>query len=172
VKYTLADGNYVVLNVDGAALGTIANLAASQPTPQNAKVFFLTSDCSGDAYVNLNAVGTGVMWNQFHRLTKRQAFTLGLPLSPVPPSNWCPNVPQPAGGNWLFATDALACPIPYQPNTPSITFQAAYGVPPYFQQCAPVSVTFGGNSFNYGTFLVFKRIEDLDAKFRPPFYIP
>lgn len=171
IKYPLPDGDYVVLSVNHDAIAPFGQSGTSNPIGfglANAKVFFTTADCSGDAY--LFQPGPT-------QLTRRQALILdGVDgFDEVPWDGSC--APQPAGGRTLYASDPLACWRPILPGS-QMTFQAYYGVDPMSPATNSACVTVQGGVSLPGpenwrdVYKIYRRIEDLDQKFDPPFYIP
>src|SRR5262249_25065340 len=122
-----------------------------------ASMLFREPDCSGDAYLRFEGSA----------LAARQAVTLSGPLFPgsLPPPGACPLRVQ----NWLFVTDPFSCPvINFGPGIPPIGLTAfAPGPGAANTLCAPLSI-----AEPPGVYTVYHRVEDLGAKFTPPFYIP
>ena len=179
IKYPLPGGDYVVLQARMEGLSQFGSFPVASyfppgPVPANAKVYFKEVDCSGDAWVNFQ-VAPGFS----SQLTARQAIILGglqFGAPPTPGSGACP-LPVAYGENWLYAATsaAVACPIPSYPPFSPITFNAVYAFGPNGSTCAPIA---GGRTFGdfatgpAGVFVPFSRIENLTAKFQPPFRIP
>ena len=159
IKYLLSTGGFVVLQASSMAL---ANPGASG-TGLFGKVYFKESDCSGDAYLTL---GPATIANQ---LTRQQAMVLTSPVFGTPPSPFgnCPMGPIMFDG-WLYVTDTSACPVFYFPGAPtnSVTFSAVYAPGPTGTNCVPLSGPPQGTVFQ-----AFHRVEDLTAKFPPPYLV-
>jgi hypothetical protein len=159
IKYVLSTGGFVVLQASSTAL---TNLGASG-TALFGKVYFKESDCSGDAYLTL---GPTTIANQ---LTRQQAMVLTAPIFSTPPSPFgnCPMGPI-LFDSWLYVADTSACPVLYFPGDPahSVTFSAVYAFGPTGTNCMPLAGPPQG-----GAFQAFHRVEDLTAKFPPPYLV-
>jgi len=105
------------------------------------------------------------------QFTRHQAMVLQnfFLTPPSPPA--CPF--GPVSSDWLFVSDSLACP--YNAFVPgnAITFLAYYGGGPSpLPGCAPIP----GAGLTVppslpALFTVYKRVEDLAAKFKTPFFV-
>lgn len=167
VKYVLADQNYVALRVTSHGLTGVQNANLVAPfgaSPQQAKVFFKTADCSGEAFVPTHIPGITA------QLTKRQGITLFMFENAPPPPNSCPNVSLAGGGSYLYATDPLACPMIAAEHQP-VTFQAFLGQSSNGTSCVQATVSAPTQLFQH-MFTVYKPIENLTTKFTAPFYVP
>jgi len=149
VQYELASGDSVRLDATPWALG-------SRPVVE---LYFIGStDCTGPEAFTL--VGRGQDLTTLFHLAKRQATVL--------------NVTSPASNTTqlssrLYVTDPfpMAMPAPADPST-SIYTRFAFPQPaPSFGECRAVLNDLSGQQVLRYTF-----VEDLAAKFTPPFWVP
>ena len=163
IKYTLASGDSVVLSTTPQELSNLGVVPLAT-SPTNARVYFREADCSGDAYVTQGLTPT--MQFTRHQAMVLQNFFLTPPSPPACPFG-------PLRSDWLFVSDSLACP--YNAFVPgnAITFLAYYGGGPSpLPGCAPIPGA--GLSVPPALpplFTIYKRVEDLAAKFKTPFSI-
>ena len=182
IFYSLPDGDRVVIKTAASGLshfgltpnsmapqtqfdGTVNNLAPNL-------VAFADSTCSGDAY--LFGFSTNSVVEQ---LTKRQAMILLWP-EPQAPLPACPNFFMTDSASVLYASDANDCPLFYgAAGGPQLTHAYARlsvpvgNLPPGIIACAPLSSVPLPPGFVMPV-RRYRRIENLTAKYRPPFYIP
>jgi len=185
IKYPLATGDFVVLSATVNGLTNYGTVPLGPPPPVppppgplvSTPVWFREADCSGDAYV---AQGFNAPTLQF---TQHQAMVLNILLStPTPSPSACP---LPLSGNWLYVADSRVCPVDLLQSGNTVTFLSYYGatfpsfpIPGCIQLSAPAVPTFGvlppPGSYILAVgrfFTVYKRVEDVNAKFTPPFFI-
>ena len=153
VRYGLPEGDSIFLDATFQGLISFGGQAI---------VLFKESDCTGDAFAFRAFFG---------QMSRRQALTLpGLSFGPSPTPACSLSFPT----DWLYLGDPFACPIVNDVNAPVFQlsdFKAAYQ---FLLGCVPLEQAnpliqpsqLGGLVF------VFHRVEDLAAKFTPPFYIP
>ena len=163
IKYTLSTGDFVFLSATPQELSSLWVVPLGN-SPTNARVYFREADCSGDAYLTLGL--TPAM-----QFTRHQAMILQLFLTPPSPPS-CPF--GPVSSDWLYVSDSLVCPYFALVPGNAITFLAYYGlgVNPV-PGCAPIpgGLTVPGAPFVAPNFTIYKRVEDLAAKYKTPFSI-
>ena len=170
VKYPLPTGDSVIMSVNADRISTFGQRIREGESPETARAFFTTSDCSGDVYL---------FDFPSSQLTKRQILTLDQLRggTGTPPDSSC--VPMWRADQWLFATDELAC-WNFIPEGTTITFLSYYGFdeqnPNWETMCAPVPAGYSmPNPLHHGpndAYKIYRPVEDLSTKFQPPFYIP
>ncbi len=161
IKYPLSTGDFVVLSATPQGLSNVGVIPFGT-SPTSARVYFREADCSGDAYVTPGSTPTPLF-------TRYQAMVLQNFFLTAPSPTACPSLPLSSA--WLFVSDSLACPYsPFGPGN-AITFLAYYGSGP-LPGCAPIPAPgLTAPMFSPGPFTIYKRVEDLTAKFRTPFSI-
>lgn len=107
-------------------------------------VVFTSTDCSGDAFVNQLSTPT---------MSKRYAAVLTTPGSPGP---WA------STNAWLYVTD----PFPARVSAGATVFRSQWD----YNGCVPYPSPFTFSGPQYGFWM--KRVEDLYAKFKRPYWVP
>ena len=163
IKYLLSTGDFVVLSATPQGLSNVGVIPLAT-SPTNARVYFREADCSGDAYVT-QGLSPAMLFTR-HQAMVLQNFFLTPPSPPACPAG-------PVSSDWLFVRDSLDCP--YDPIFPgnAITFLAYYGLGPSpLPGCAPIPAPGLTAPMSLrGPLTIYKRVEDLAAKFKTPFFI-
>jgi len=139
VRYEVK-GDSVALNVGPEGFISPINGGGSN-------IVFLSSDCSGDAFL------AGL---QNPTLTKRYAVILAV--GGTNPGPWA------ATNAWLYATD----PLPARVNSAGLVFHSQWDFNNSCTTYPAPGLTFSGTVWGFWG----KKVEDLYVKFKRPFYIP